>query len=81
MYFGKNNLNKEYKIFQETEVIVSKVKRNRSSSNNEVIEFYNRIHKGKLLSEQLGKESIIVALDSLKVLAEFEKLFGEVQAI
>jgi metal-responsive CopG/Arc/MetJ family transcriptional regulator len=75
------SLKLEDDIFQETERIISKVKKNRNRYINDAIEFYNRLHKRRLLSEQLSMESKIVAQDSMEVLAEFEKLFDEGQAI
>lgn len=75
------SLKLEDDIFQETELIISKGNKNRNRYINDAIEFYNRLHKRRLLSEQLSKESKIVAQDSMEVLAEFEKLFDEVQAI
>ena len=71
------SLKLEDDIFQETEKIVAKIKKNRNRYINEAIEFYNRLHKRKLLSKQLSKESKIVAKDSLEVLAEFERLNDE----
>jgi len=71
------SLKLEDDIFQETEKIVTKVKKNRNRYINEAIEFYNRLHRRRLLSKQLNKESKIVAKDSLEVLAEFEKLSDE----
>src|SRR5690606_4212962 len=71
------SLKLEDDIFQETEKIVAKVKKNRNRYINEAIEFYNRLHKRRLLSKQLSKESKIVSKDSLEVLAEFEKLNDE----
>ena len=68
-------------IFQETEKIVSKVRKNRNRYINEALEFYNRLYNRKLLSKQLSKESKLVAEDSLEILAEFEKLHDEDQAI
>ena len=64
-------------IFNETEKIVTKIKKNRNRYINDAIEFYNRLHKLRLLSKQLSRESKIVAKDSLEVLAEFEKLHDE----
>ena len=61
-------------IFLETEKIISKVKKNRNRYINEAIELYNKLHKRRLLSRQLSKESKLVAKDSLEVLAEFEKI-------
>jgi hypothetical protein len=68
------SLKLEDKIFQETEKILTKVKTNRNRYINEAIEFYNRLHRRRLLSRQLSKESKMVSRDSLEVLAEFEKL-------
>jgi len=71
------SLKLEDDIFLETEKIVARVKKNRNRYINEAIEFYNRLHKRRLLSKQLTKESKLVSEDSLKVLAEFEKLNDE----
>ena len=71
------SLKLEDDIFLETEKIVKKVKKNRNRYINEAIEFYNRLHKRRLLAKQLSKESRLVSGDSLKVLAEFEKLNDE----
>jgi hypothetical protein len=71
------SLKLEDDIFQETEKIVAKVKKNRNRYINEAIEFYNRLHRRKLLSKQLSKESKLVSRDSLDILAEFEKLDDE----
>lgn len=71
------SLKLEDDIFQETEKIVAKVRKNRNRYINEAIAFYNRLHNRKLLSKQLSKESNLVSEDSLKVLAEFEKLNDE----
>ena len=71
------SLKLEDEIFQETEKIVLKVNKNRNRYINEAIEFYNRLHKRRLLSKQLSKESKMLANDSLEVLAEFEKLNDE----
>ena len=75
------SLKLEDDIFSETERIVSKVKKTRNRYINEAIEFYNKLHKRNLLSKQLNKESKLVAQESLKVLAEFEKLKDDYQAV
>jgi len=41
---------------------------------NEAIGFYNKLHKRKLLSKQLSKESKLVAEESVKVVTEFDLL-------
>ena len=71
------SLKLEDDIFQETEKIITKVKKNRNRYINEAIEFYNRLHKRRLLSKQLSKESKMVSMDSMQILAEFEKLNNE----
>jgi hypothetical protein len=71
------SLKLEDNIFLETEKIVLRVKKNRNRYFNEAIEFYNRLHKRRLLSKQLSKESKLVSAESLKVLAEFEKISDE----
>ena len=71
------SLKLEDSIFAETEKIVMKVKKNRNRYINEAIEFYNKLHRRKLLSNQLSKESKLVSHESMKVLAEFEQLIDE----
>ncbi len=56
-------------IFQEMEKIVKRIKKNRNRYINEAVEFYNRLHKRRLLSNQLSKESKMVSRDSLEILA------------
>ena len=64
-------------IFNETEKITSKIRKNRNRYINEAVEFYNLLQKRKLISRQLQKESKLVQNESMKVLAEFEKLRDE----
>ena len=71
------SLKLEDDIFLETEKIVTKVKKNRNRYINEAIDFYNRLHRRRLLSKQLSKESKLVGEDSLKMLADFEKFNDE----
>lgn len=71
------SLKLEDNIFQETEKIVHQVNKSRNRYINEAIEFYNRLNRRSLLAKQLSKESKIVALDSMEVLAEFEELNDE----
>ncbi|MDQ3021762.1 MAG: hypothetical protein M3R36_14500 [Bacteroidota bacterium] len=63
--------------FQDTEKIISKIKKNRNRYINEAVEFYNMLHKRKILSKQLEKESRLVRDESMKVLKEFEALKDE----
>ena len=64
-------------IFSETEKIVSKINKNRNRYINEAVEFYNLLQKKKILAKQLQKESKLVQEESMRVLAEFEKLQDE----
>jgi hypothetical protein len=69
------------KIFQETEVILTKVRKNRNRYINEAVEFYNLLQKRRILAKQFKKESKIVQEESMKVLEEFEKLENEDEAV
>ena len=64
-------------VFNETEKITSKIRKNRNRYINEAVEFYNLLQKRKIISRQLKKESKLVQEESMKVLAEFEKLQDE----
>lgn len=64
-------------VFNETERITTKINKNRNRYINEAVQFYNLLQKRKIISRQLQKESKIVQEESMKVLAEFEKLRDE----
>jgi len=64
-------------IFNETEKIIAKMKKNKNRYINVAFEFYNLLQKRRIISRQLQKESKIVQEESMKVLAEFEKLQDE----
>jgi hypothetical protein len=64
-------------VFNETEKILGKISKNRNRYINEAVEFYNLLQKRKILSKQLQKESKLVQEESMKILAEFEKLQDE----
>jgi hypothetical protein len=61
-------------IFQETEQVVSKLKKPRNRYINEALLFYNRLQKKRLLTKNLQTESLLIQAESMKVLAEFENL-------
>ena len=61
-------------VFNETERITAKISKTRNRYINEAVEFYNLLQQRKMISHQLQKESKIVQEESMKVLAEFEKL-------
>jgi len=63
-------------IYNETDELLGKIKKSRNRYINEAVQYYNRIQNEKLLEEQLEKESKLVSEESMKVMAEFEKLEG-----
>ena len=64
-------------IFDETETLLTKVKKSRNRYINEAVDYYNRVNKRNLIARKLIKESKIVQKESLAVLAEFEALQDE----
>ena len=68
-------------IFNETERITSKINKSRNRYINEAVDFYNLLQKRKLISGQLRKDSKLVQDESMKILAEFEKLQDEDKTI
>ena len=64
-------------IFDETETLLTKVKKSRNRYINEAVDYYNRVNKRNLIARKLVKESKIVQKESLAVLAEFEALQDE----
>ncbi len=65
------------KIFQDTEKILARVRKNRNRYINEAVNFYNELQKRRILTKQLQKESKLVREESMKVLAEFENIENE----
>lgn len=61
-------------VFQETEQVVTKLKKPRNRYINEALLYYNRLQRKRLLAKKLEVESKLVQAESLKVLAEFENL-------
>jgi predicted transcriptional regulator len=64
-------------IFDETEDLLTKVKKSRNRYINEAVDYYNRINKRNLIARKLTKESRLVKKESLLILAEFEALQDE----
>lgn len=65
-------------IFDETEDVLTKVKKSRNRYINEAVDYYNRINKRNLIARKLSKESRLVKKESLAVLSEFESLHDEI---
>lgn len=61
-------------IFNETEQILSKLKKSRNRYINEAIDLYNKIQRRKMLEKKLQEESTLVRDVSMDVLHEFEEL-------
>jgi hypothetical protein len=68
-------------IFNETEIVLTKVRKSRNRYINEAVDYYNRINKRKLIESKLIKESMLIRKESMEILAEFERLNDENQAI
>jgi hypothetical protein len=64
-------------IFDETEDLLTKVKKSRNRYINEAVDYYNRINKRNLIAGKLTKESKLVMKESLLILSEFEVLQDE----
>jgi len=68
-------------IFADTEKITARISKNRNRYINEAVAFYNLLQKRRIISGQLQKESKLVQEESMKVLAEFEKMQDDNQTI
>ena len=68
------SLKMDESVFEETEKILRRVRKNRNRYINDAVRFYNLVQHRKLLAAQLKKESSLTKGESLKILAEFEKL-------
>jgi hypothetical protein len=64
-------------IFDETEDVLTKLKKSRNRYINEAVDYYNRINRRNLTARKLARESRLVKRESLAVLAEFETLQDE----
>lgn len=71
------SLKLEDEIFSETEELISQISKTRNRYINEAVDFYNKINRRRLISNQLGMESGLVWENSMDVLAEFERLIDE----
>lgn len=69
------------KTFAETEKILEGLQINRNRYINKALSFYNHLQKRKRLAAKLAAESHLVQAESMKVLAEFERLDDEATAI
>jgi predicted transcriptional regulator len=61
-------------IFEDTEKMITQLKKARNRYINEALEFYNQYQKRALLAEKLKNESEIVRGNSMDMLKELEEL-------
>jgi hypothetical protein len=62
-------------VFEETELILKKVKMPRNTYINKALDYFNEYNKRNLLKNEYLRASKLVADDSMKVLHEFEALY------
>ncbi len=61
-------------VFNETEKVLHRIRKNRNRYINEAVHFYNGLHSRTLLAKQLEKESKVVREESMKILKELERI-------
>jgi hypothetical protein len=59
-------------IFEETEKLLSSIKKPRNRYINDALEYYNRFQKRLILEKKLKIESDLVRAESINVLNDFE---------
>jgi len=64
-------------IFEDTEIMVTKLQKARNRYINEALEFYNEYQKRALLAKKLKNESEIVRQNSMEMVKELEDLDDE----
>ena len=64
-------------IFNDAEIITSKLKMARNRYINDAVKIYNQFNKRRLLKLQLEKESKLTRKESMEILKEFEKIVDE----
>jgi len=71
------SLKLEEQIFNDTEMVISKIKKTRNRYINEAVDYYNRFNKRKIIAKKHAKESSLVKEELMAVLAEFERISHE----
>ena len=61
-------------VFQETEQVITSIRKSRNRYINDALAFYNKVQKKRLISSKLEQESKLVKGESIKVLHEFESI-------
>ncbi len=67
----------EQDIFEETQAVLSVLKKSRNRYINEALDYYNKIQKRKSLRDELHRESLLVRENSMRILKEFEAIDDE----
>jgi hypothetical protein len=60
--------------YDETESILTRIRKPRNRYINEAVAYYNKIQKRQLIEKQLREESNLVKEESMRVLNEFESV-------
>ena len=61
-------------VFEDVEAITKRLKMPRNAYINEALGFYNEYNRRKSLRNKLRRESLLTRKNSMRVLAELEKL-------
>lgn len=61
-------------IFEDTEKILTKVKKSRNRYINDALDYYNKLQRRAVLEKKLEAESKIVQNESMLVLKKFEAI-------
>lgn len=61
-------------VFQATEGVLAKIGQSRNRYINKAVRFYSQFQQRSLLAKQLKRESRLVREESMKVLADFNRL-------
>lgn len=64
-------------IYAETEEILAQIKKARNRYINDALSYYNTFIKKRILEERLRKDSILVRVESMEVLKDFEAFEDE----
>jgi len=61
-------------LFEETEKILSQIKKSRNRYINEALEYYNKVQSRAILEDRLKIESDLIKEESMSVLKDFEEI-------
>ena len=75
------SLKMDEKLFQDTEIIVSKLGISRNKYINDAVTAYTKEQKRAEMEEQIRKEIKLIQESSMEVMAEFEALEDDYETI